>query len=330
MIKTLNAPESPARRPRLSSLVFGKCCVCGQLDATPIATGEDFEYGSCMESFSALQCNRCSLVFLNPRPSKNDLDTIYPSNYHAYEFTSENYGMVHSLRRWLEARRLRHVCGDLKPGSRVLDIGCGDGFHLELLREIGHGAWHLEGLDANPRASDLAVRKGFAVQKGFLEDVALPKASFDLILLIATIEHVDDPRDFLERTRELLTRNGRVLIVTDNVSSLSFRLWRNRHWGGYHFPRHFNLFTRKTLTRLASLSGFEPDRCDTLTTPVNWVYSIRNFLQDVGAPKWVFEQFSLKTPLPLAVFTVWDYLLTCLGKGGLLRMTLKTTPGNRQ
>ena len=327
MTDTLYASPSSVG-PRLSSLVFSGCCICGRLDATPIAVGEDFEYASCIETFSFLECNRCGLVFLHPRPSKNDLGTIYPPNYHAYEFTSENYGMVHALRRRLEARRLREVCGDLQPGSRILDIGCGDGFHLELLRHIGHGSWQLEGLDANERASDLACRKGFRVQQGFLEDVSLPKASFDLILLIATIEHVDDPRDFLERTRELLRPNGRVLIVTDNVSSLSFRMWRNRHWGGYHFPRHFNLFSRKTLTLLARLSGFEPDKSDTLTTPVNWVYSIRNLLQDLGAPKSVVEQFSLKTPAPLGVFTVVDYLLTCLGRGGLLRMTLKRTSGD--
>lgn len=320
-----STPETPA----LSQLVFGHCCICGNLDVTPIAVGEDFEYHSCVDSFVMVQCNRCKLVFLNPRPSRADLDVINPPNYHAYGFTAQNYGFVYSVRNRLEAKRLLQVCSDLKPDARILDIGCGDGFHLDLLRRFGKPSWSLEGLDASPVAVAHACRRGLHVQQGFIEDSTLPQSSYDLILLIATIEHVENPRTFLRAARDLLAPDGRILIVTDNVGSLSFPMWKDRHWGGYHFPRHFNLFTKDTLRKLAFVSGFTPERLDTLTTPVNWVYSIRNFVQDMGAPPWLIEQFSLKTPVSLGVFTIFDYFLNCLGQGGLLRMTLKKNTDDR-
>jgi hypothetical protein len=41
------------------------------------------------------------------------------------------------------------------------------------------------------------------------------------------------------------------VIVTDNTDALDFKIFKGGYWGGYHFPRHWNLFNRKSLTKLA-------------------------------------------------------------------------------
>jgi SAM-dependent methyltransferase len=155
-----------------------------------------------------------------------------------------------------------------------------------------------------------------------VQDLALPASQYDLVLLIATLEHVEDPVALLASLRDLLRPGGRIGIVTDNTATFDFRLFGRRHWGGYHFPRHWNLFSRTTLQILAQRSGLQVDQIGTVLSPVNWVYSIRNMLTDLAAPRWVVEWFSLRATAALALFTLVDALPQALGRGALLRATL--------
>ena len=223
----------------------------------------------------------------------------------------------------LDARRLLSCCRGLSKEARIIDVGCGDGFHLRLLREFGKPTWKLEGVDPSARAVQAAAREGLTIHKGIVQQLDLPQASYDLAFLIATIEHVDDPPAVLEAVRALLRPGGRVVIVTDNTSSLDFKLFKERHWGGYHFPRHWNLFNPVTLRALASQVNMEVDTLTTIVSPVNWVYSIRNMLVDSRAAPWLINRFSLKSTGSLAVFTLFDTLHQIAGRGALLRAILK-------
>ena len=305
------------------ALVPVRCCVCDVDDADPLAIGEDFEYRTSPDSFLAVRCRRCGLVYLNPRPANSELDRIYPPDYHAFNFSEGEFGFVYKVRCRLEARRLLDCCRGLDPAARILDIGCGDGFHLGLLREFGNPGWRLEGVDSSARAVEMATRRGLTVHRSFVQDCPVPPESIDLALMIATIEHVDHPPEVLAAVRRLLKPGGRVVIVTDNAAAPDARLFQGRHWGGYHFPRHWNLFTAATLRALARNSGLEVDSLGGITSPVNWVYSIRNRLVDAEAPAWMIRRFSLNTPVSLGVFTILDSALRLIGKSGLLRAILR-------
>jgi SAM-dependent methyltransferase len=318
-------PGAPCRDgfERPLALVPVRCCLCEREDADPLAIGEDFEYRTSPDTFLAVRCRRCGLVYLNPRPDVRELNTIYPPDYHAFDFSTDRYGFVYRVRRWLESRRLLACCRGLGAGARILDIGCGDGFHLDLLREFGDRTWSLEGVDPSARAAEAAARRGLTVHRGSVQEVGLPENRYDLALMIATIEHVEDPPGVLSAVRRLLKPNGRVLVVTDNAASPDARLFAGRHWGGYHFPRHWNLFTESSLRGLALKSGLEVVSLGNLASPVNWVYSIRNRLVDRGAPPWLVERFSLRTPVSLGIFTLLDSALSLVGRGCLLRAILE-------
>ena len=123
--------------------------------------------------------------------------------------------------------------------------------------------------------------------------------------------------------RTLLRPGGRLVIVTDNTDSLDFRAFKKRHWGGYHFPRHWNLFNPQTIHRLAEKTGFEVEKLTTQVSPVNWTYSVRNALADRNAPPWLVELFGLKSTLALSTFTIFDTLHNLAGRGALLNAILK-------
>lgn len=320
------APPAAKESPQSSSpldLVRVGCCICDDDDAEPVGVGDDFEYHTSPDSFVAMRCRGCGLVYLNPRPSMGELGRIYPPTYHAFDFSAKRFGLVYRVRRKLEARRAMAWCRHLGEEARVLDIGCGDGFHLRLLREFGRPAWRLEGAELIESAAQAARDAGLLIHFGKLEQLDLPQSAYDLVLLVQTIEHVEDPSGLLAAACSLLRPGGRIVIVTDNTRSLDFSIFRGRHWGGYHFPRHWNLFHREAMRRLAHKAGLEVVEIKTQLSPVNWVYSIRNLLVDWGAPHWLYERFSLRSPLSLAAFTLLDGVLSLFGRGALLRAILR-------
>lgn len=322
-MNTMARPEVRDDRAAPLELTPVRCCICDVDDAEPIAVGEDFEYRTSPDSFRAVRCRRCGLVYLDPRPARSELARIYPPEYHAFDFSAERYGVVFQVRRRLEARRLLAACRELGPRARILDVGCGDGFHLRLLRDFGQPGWRLEGVEPGEAAAQAAWDSGLSVHRGFVQELDLPRASYDRAFLIQTIEHVDDPPAVLGAIRELLRPGGRLVVVTDNAESLDARLFQGRHWGGYHFPRHFNLFSAATLRLLAEKVGLEVEHLGTIVSPVNWVYSVRNVLVDHGAPAWAYERFSLESPVTLGAFTVVDTVRQAAGKGALLRAVLR-------
>jgi SAM-dependent methyltransferase len=300
------------------------CCICGESDASvPIAVGEDFEYRTSPDTFMMYRCERCEVIFLDPRPARSELGRIYGPDYHAYAFDEDNFGLSYKVRARLETRRIMDWCGGLPPGARIIDIGAGDGFHLKLLRQAGDPTWRLEAVEPDARAAVAAGAAGLIVHGGFIEELELAPDSYDFAIMIMTIEHVDFPLEVLKRTRDLLRPGGRLGIVTDNTAAPDARFGRGRHWGGYHFPRHFYLFNRRSLAKLATRAGFEVDRMGTMMSPVNWTYTVHNALYDWGAPRWIVNRFTLESAPALAIFSVVDILAGLLGRGALLRTVLR-------
>src|ERR1700677_1647293 len=77
--------------------VSARCAICDTDTGEPVGVGEDFEYRTFPDTFVAVQCPTCGLVYLNPRPAESALSSIYPAHYHAFEFTSEEFGWVFTI-----------------------------------------------------------------------------------------------------------------------------------------------------------------------------------------------------------------------------------------
>lgn len=299
------------------------CCICNSDDAVLLGMAKDYEYQSTDQTFRFYSCSECSLVYLNPRPASSEFSRIYPSNYHAYDFSEEDFGFVFRVRSRLEARRALTWCTDIPDDARIVDVGCGDGFHLKLLQEYGKKSWSLEGVDVDERAVSKAREHGLNVHHGRLQDVSLPVDSFDLAFMIQTIEHLGSPPEVLHHIHRILKPGGKLVIVTDNTGSLDFGCFKSRFWGGYHTPRHWNLFNKHSLRLLTANMKFETVSITTQVSPVNWVYTVHNYLQEKKAPKWLVDKFTLKSTVSLAFFTILDAVLQKFNRGALLRGTFK-------
>jgi methionine biosynthesis protein MetW len=116
---------------------------------------------------------------------------------------------------------IQHAIAELVPkGSRVLDLGCGDGAMLEYLqRERGCSGYGIEIADANVLA---CIARGVnVIQLNLDEGLAIfEDASFDVVLQIDTLQHLRNAEVMLRET----ARVGRVGIV----AFPNFAHWPNR------------------------------------------------------------------------------------------------------
>jgi 2-polyprenyl-3-methyl-5-hydroxy-6-metoxy-1,4-benzoquinol methylase len=139
-----------------------------------------------------------------------------------------------------------------KPGTKLLEVGCGNGRTLVGLRSLG---WQVEGVDVDPVALQMANSQGLETRCGHLLDLKYSADSFDVIIMHHVIEHLHDPIKFLQECHRLLKPGGRLLMITPNMESLGHRLF-GANWYPLDPPRHLYLYSRKSMTDLLMRSKF--------------------------------------------------------------------------
>jgi SAM-dependent methyltransferase len=299
-----------ANAPALA-LVETPCALCGAADSETCSTGFDFEYNTVSNPFRFVSCRRCGHIYLNPRPSHEDLGTIYPSNYYTLSGTQ---GVVARMQRVWEGSKVKLYRDSLGPGKkRILDIGCGDGRFLEVLRAHGPKDWELVGIDFDEAAVERCRARGFTAHAKRVEDLTGEDNSFDAIVMQQLIEHVDDPVRIAARVFQLLKPEGLFIVETPNLAGLDYKLFRERWWGHYHFPRHWNLFSKDTLSSMLERQGFQIIRSDQLISTSAWTISLHNYFLDKRYPGWFVKFFHYKNPLLLGMFVVLDTARSKLG-----------------
>lgn len=282
-----------------------KCCVCGSGDTRSVGKGRDFEYNSCANDWVYTSCEQCGHHYLRERPTLDMLSTIYPSNYGNYS-NSAKPGLAFRLKALME----RQSYAKLLPASikSVYDIGCGDGRLLDVIKTALPGVSRLSGCEISEIAAAGAFKRGYKVDIGDYDSVDAPKNVWDAIFMIQVIEHVPDPRSALVKAREMLTQDGLLVVETPSTECWDFKLFHKRYWGGFHFPRHFNLFKRGNLERLMQECGLEPISYSVKLQPVHWVWTVHHWLVEMGAPERFYATFNIRNPFWLGLATLVDAL----------------------
>jgi SAM-dependent methyltransferase len=154
---------------------------------------------------------------------------------------------------------------DRTTRARILDVGCGTGYNLDILRKLGFS--DVYGLDIAPEALYFCEARGLPqVICGDLTDVPFANESFDLVLALDIIEHLEDDLRGLRGMARLLKPGGALVIFTPALPSL----WSLQDEVGHHF-RRYTTAELKQKTLKTGLEIVKLSYANSLLFPLVWV-----------------------------------------------------------
>jgi 2-polyprenyl-3-methyl-5-hydroxy-6-metoxy-1,4-benzoquinol methylase len=239
----------------------------------PVCESGDASRRYRLSRLEIFDCRACSLVYLWPRPSPDEIRQMFARLYttgegsvpelrsyygFCYEDAPDN-PLVQLYESWLDAIEQQRA-----PG-RLLDVGCGAGLFLAVARRRG---WKPFGIDECTEATRHA-REHFQldVWEGGFGDFADQGHRFDVITGWDIIEHEREPVSLLETMRRCLAPGGVIALSTPNQRSIldlvAGALYRAS--GGrltaplekFYIEEHFLYFSPETLGDALARAGLE-------------------------------------------------------------------------
>ena len=327
MSQVISEPQALVRFERVEA-----CPVCDSEDHSELFTSRDELCGFPGE-FEVAQCSQCELVYLQTRPDAKSLGQYYPSDsYYSYKppasyslfrrngplpslwyaikkgILAYRYGYSHlggsralamvglrllPLRNWatFELDVLLHPYVE---GGSLLEIGCGSGMYLDLMRALG---WRRVvgvdiGVTAIQQAKDVLDIEAYC---GSLEEAQLDSNSFDAVSLSHTLEHIPEAAEFLREVYRVTKPGGRLAVIVPNIASCGARKF-GADWFHLDSPRHAVNFNRRSLSMALERAGF---RVETLKTIPRMAYQTALFsmVRKAGGDRAVYTDSTHRFPI---------------------------------
>jgi len=235
------------------------CGACGSREMLTLFHGTDRLYRTTEKSFLVVECQRCRLIRLYPKPTPEELATYYPSNYWHNDEGGKITAIEEFYRRLVSLDHVRFLEGAIAGagGGLVMDVGCGGGLLLRMLRERGY---QVLGLDFSLDAASIAWgQNGVPTYCGTLTQAPLRDESVGVLSMFHVLEHLYKPEEYLAVAHRLLKPGGRLLVQVPNAASWQFLMF-GENWNGIDVPRHLHNFRLSDLTVLLDRCGFETVR----------------------------------------------------------------------
>ncbi|HEV2692490.1 MAG TPA: class I SAM-dependent methyltransferase [Verrucomicrobiae bacterium] len=211
------------------------CPVCDETKAGPYLSKLNFHL---------VHCPRCSMLYTNPVPAEMATGIFYDragGEYLSPEKLESDYANVRFER---ELRLFRTYC----RSGLVLDVGCSSGAFLYQLKKRFPNDYKILGTDVSQEPLDHAAKMGVPIVRGeFLKQTFEEK--FDAVTFWAVMEHLAEPKKFLQKAASILKPGGHCFILTPNMDSLAVRLIGAKY--RYIFAEHLNYFTPQTMKTFA-------------------------------------------------------------------------------
>jgi 2-polyprenyl-3-methyl-5-hydroxy-6-metoxy-1,4-benzoquinol methylase len=256
--------------------MFHSCPVCASGSIRLRFTGFSNRNPADGKAWPVFECLSCRHGFVNPRPSAEDLNAFYDSAYEAYdERHAAEADDATVIAKAMSAGNLDGI--PLPEGKRVLDLGCGGGYFLNLCRQLGA---MVQGIEPSQHGAAIARGQGIPVFEGTLEDFLSEHGEerFDIITSHHVLEHVPDPVGTLTKLRSLLTDGGLMKIMVPNADS-PFALKLGADWHSVDLPIHLHQFSEKSLVKAAANAGLSTIDVGTVSLPAGIAHSLQLHLR---------------------------------------------------
>ena len=227
--------------------MIDSCRLCGSKNIYLYYTlGNDKE-------FKHYRCRECDLV-------NYDLEGGLDQEQYAEEFIdpdTENHIInIHQDDTYEFLRKNIHTKG------RLFEIGCGNGRVLYLAREDG---WEVKGLELSEYLAEKVIKRlNMDVEVAdFFEINPGPNDKHDLIILRHVLEHLIDPLIAMDKIRNLLKPEGKVLMEFPNIQGIDlkakrfmYKLGKRKKYTDGDTPGHANEYSKRSFNYLLTKTGF--------------------------------------------------------------------------
>jgi SAM-dependent methyltransferase len=258
-------------------MIDGLCELC---DAALVERGRVPAYQA-PNSYEILDCQACNTMVSQPKklvPSIYDAIYSVPGGAPGYDrnfqyarrVTRVKYPLAYLASRQDAFWGVEHLLAEL-TNPRVLEVGCGLGYLTYALRRAGYDAL---GIDVSPEAVASATRVfGHFYRAESIESYASKCSdTFDAIVMVEVIEHLEDPVKVLQSAMRLLAPGGSVIVSTPNRSFFA----PGSDWATDLPPVHLWWFSEDSMHAMARRLGYNVSLVDfteySSTYPILHVY----------------------------------------------------------
>jgi len=199
------------------------------------------------ERFTVVECERCGLGYVNPRPSFAEMQRYYPAEYYSGFAEDTDY---HQRRYGRQARYLDGVRrGEDAP--RLLDVGCAHGDFPRFMKARG---WDVEGVEFSTATRSIT---DFKIYREDFARAPIAPSQYDAVTAWAVMEHLHDPAAYFRKVASVLRPGGIFVFLVTNFHSLA-----SRSLFGEDVPRHLYFFTESTVRHYLSDVGLTFESAD--------------------------------------------------------------------
>ncbi|MBI5020626.1 MAG: class I SAM-dependent methyltransferase [Ignavibacteriales bacterium] len=180
------------------------CPVCGNrnLGAKP------FGYLFKNRWLNAVECKKCTIIFINPQPTNQEIASLYSKEYFEHDFRCGHTGSYfdESALASLGEDKLLVQFKKFKDKGTFLEIGCAGGAFLNTLREAGYS---VQGVEYSSEATQFAKERfNLNIHTGDLLSAKFDDNMFDLVYMGDVLEHLPDPNATLGEIHRIMKQGG--------------------------------------------------------------------------------------------------------------------------
>ena len=207
-----------------------------------------------------LECDSCKTLYVSPRPTPEILSWFY-SNSATYEFWNKVVFPSSEVKRREKifkprVERILEICkrNSIKPDS-LLEVGCAFGSFCEEMKGTGFFN-RILGIEATAELAETCRQKGIEVKEGLIEDIDFPSTEkFSVVANFEVIEHLFEPKHFLEKCFGLLDQKGILVLTCPNIDGFDMKVLGSNAPSIDH--EHLNYFSPDSIRILVEKVGFK-------------------------------------------------------------------------
>lgn len=200
-----------------------------------------------------MRCPDCGLHYLEDlKKSRQD---VYGENYSVW---GKDEKSIENIVAESKKQNFRMLLSQLRKrttfkGKSILDIGTGNGYLLEVAKEVGFAECY--GIELSKTAARIAEKKfpGKIFNCGISQLKTARK--FDVITMTDVLEHLPNIADDFSKVKGLLKKGGHIIVTTPNTGSITQRI-SGKKWYQYKFE-HVVYFNKKSIRHLFRQNGMK-------------------------------------------------------------------------